>query len=126
METQNSRWIHGKSRLPSKADGDTSGKVLVWHAFQGAMLTRWNEYSSNRFNVYWMPLSALDSCPWICAMEKPPTKDDADMLNCVLIKDRFGNILITGYHQFTWNSMLTHWRRLPEPPSDAKELRQMM
>lgn len=122
---RNNGWIHGKSRLPGEADGESDGKVLVWHAFQGAMLTRWDEYTNNRFNIYWMPLSALDHIPWICAMERPPAKDDADALNCVLVKDRRDSITVTGYHQFAWNQSLTHWRPLPGPPSDAKELRQM-
>lgn len=122
---RNNGWIHGKSRLPGEADGDNNGKVLVWHAYQGAMLTTWDAFPRNQFNVYWMPISALDEIPWINAMEKPPTKSDADALNCVMVKDRRGEITVTGYHQFTWNKALTHWRPLPGPPSDAKELRQM-
>jgi len=122
---RNNGWIYGKSRLPCEADGDENGMVLAWHAFQDAVLVRWDQFSLNRFHVYWMPISALDEEPWINAMEKPPTAEDADKLNCVLVMDQYGKISVTGYHQFAWNRALTHWRRLPGPPSDAKELRQM-
>ncbi len=125
MERRNNGWIHGKSRLPSEADGDINGKVLAWHAFQDVVLVRWDQFPLNRFNVYWMHLSTLDEIPWIDAMERLPTKDDADKLNCVLVMDWQGEISVTGYHQFAWNKTLTHWRSLPPPPSDAKELRHM-
>lgn len=125
MEHLNNGWIHGKSRLPCEADGDESGKVLVWHALQDAMLVRWDQFPSNHFYVYWMPISALDEQPWINAMEKLPTQDDADKLNCVLVMDRHGHISVTGYHQFAWNRTLVRWRPLPGPPSDARELRKM-
>lgn len=122
---RNNGWIHIKSRLPEEADGGIYGKVLVWHAFQDAMLVKWDQITGNRFHVYWMPLSDLDNTPWINAMEKPPTEGDADKLRCVLVLDQQGNVSVTGYHQFQWNHTLTHWRPLPGPPSNAKELRQM-
>lgn len=125
MENLNNGWIHGKCRLPDAADGDADGRVFVWHAYQGAMLTPWNEFDRNSFNVYWMRVSDGASAPWIAAVERLPTKEDSDALNCVLAKDMYDGISVTGFHQFGWNSALTHWQRLPAPPSDYKELRKM-
>jgi hypothetical protein len=124
-EERNNGWIHGKSRLPTEADGDGSGKVMVWHAYQGAMLCRWDEYSKNPFFFYWMPVSDATDKPWIKAAEKGPTKGDADALNCVLAKDRHDDISVTGWHQFGWNNTLVCWLPLPGPPSDYIELRRM-
>lgn len=125
METRNNGWIHRKSRLPGEADGDQNGKVLAWHAFQDAIVVRWDQFPQNHFHVYWMPIADLDDRLWIRAMERLPTVDDADKLNCVLVLDQRGQISVTGYHQLTSNRSLMRWRRLPEPPSDAKELRKM-
>lgn len=125
MKNLNNGWIHGKYRLPDAADGDADGRVFVWHAYQGAMLTLWNEFDRNSFNVYWMRVSDGASAPWIAAVERLPTKEDSDALNCVLAKDMHDGISVTGFHQFGWNSALTHWQRLPAPPSDYKELRKM-
>ena len=125
MEKRNNGWIHGKSRLPEAADCDAEGKVFAWHAYQGAMLTHWSEFCKNSFNVYWMRVSDSASGPWIAAVERLPAKEDSDVLNCVLARDASGGISVTGFHQFGWNSALTHWQRLPSPPSDYKELRKM-
>lgn len=125
VQRRNNGWIHGKSRLPCEADGDHDGKILVWHAFQDAVVVSWNQFLHNRFHVYWMRIADLDDNPWICAMEKLPTQSDADKLNCVMVMDQEGHVNVTGYHQFSWNRTLTHWRTLPPPPSDAMQLRKM-
>lgn len=122
---RNNGWIHRNSRLPRVEDGGEHGQVLVWHAFQDAVLARWDQFTANRFHVYWMPLSDLDDMSWINAMEIPPREEDADKLNCVMALDAQGHISVTGYHQFRWNKTLLYWRKLPGPPSDAKRLREM-
>lgn len=125
MENRNNGWIRGESRLPCEADGDKNGKVLAWHAYQGAMMCRWDYYTKNQFHVYWMPIADATARPWIVAAERLPTEEDADALNCVLAKDDQGEISVTGWHQFGWNNALSHWQRLPEPPGDYRELRRM-
>lgn len=125
MEKRNNGWIHGKSRLPDAADGDADGKVFVWHAYQGAMLTPWSAFDKNSFNVYWMRVSDGVPGPWIEAVERLPTKEDLDALDCVLSKNTRGSISVTGIHQIGWNGAFTHWQRLPAPPSDYRELRKM-
>lgn len=57
MENLNNGWIHRESRLPAETDGDSTGKVFAWHAYQGVMLTRWDDFPKNSFNIYWMCLS---------------------------------------------------------------------
>lgn len=44
MENLNNGWIHRESRLPAETDGDSTGKVFAWHAYQGVMLTRWDDF----------------------------------------------------------------------------------
>ena len=89
------------------------------------MLNHWNDFEKNSFNVYWMRIEDGIVWPWINAMEKLPAKEDADAQNCVLSLNGHGEISITGYHQFGWNSGLLYWQRLPAPPSDYKELRRI-
>lgn len=124
MEKRNNGWIPGSSFPPREKDGDKSGKIFVWHAYQGVMLVRWDEYSRNPFHVYWMRVSD-GTGTWIDASVTAPCKADSDALNCVLAMDVHGEILVTGYHQFSWNSDLTHWQRLPDAPGDYKALRKM-
>lgn len=125
MEKRNNGWVHGENRLPAEADGDSAGKVFAWHVYQGVMLTHWRDFAKNSFNVYWMRVSDGAPGPWITAAERLPTKGDSDAQNCVLAKDAHGGISVTGFHQFDWNGTLQYWQRLPEPPSDYKELRKM-
>ena len=124
MELRNNGWIPGSAIYPCETDGDKSGKIFVWHAYQGVMLVGWDEYGCNPFHVYWMRVSD-GTGTWIDASVRAPRKQDSDALNCVLARNVHGEILVTGYHQFLWNSDLTHWQRLPDAPGDYKALRQM-
>lgn len=87
MDSPNSGWISVKDRLPAQEDGDEYGYVFVWHAYQGVMLTAWNQFR-NQFYAYWMPTKHITADLWIKATERKPTKADADTLNCVLAKIR--------------------------------------
>lgn len=120
---RNNGWIHRNDRLPTKADASESGKLFAWHVYQGAILCHFSDFTKNAFHVYWMRFTDEMVEPWINAMEKLPTKEDADMMNCVLAKNRYEEVSITGYHQFHHNSALIAWKRLPTPPSDYRELR---
>lgn len=48
-------WIDKETHPPSGADADEYGCVLVWHAFQGNMITGWRNALSNRFITHWQP-----------------------------------------------------------------------
>lgn len=116
MERKINGWIHRESRMPAEADGDSTGKVFAWHVYQGVILTRWDDFAKISFNVYWMRISEGINDPWIAVTERKPTKKDSDAHNCVLAKSSHGDVSITGFHQFEWNSDLTHWLHLPLPP----------
>ena len=124
MEKRNNGWIPGSSFPPCEKDGDKSGKIFVWHAYQGVMLVRWDEYSRNPFHVYWMRVSDGTGA-WIDSSVKSPSKEYSDMMNCVLAMDVYGEIRVTEFRQFDWNRELTHWQQLPDAPGDYKELRKM-
>jgi hypothetical protein len=119
---KNNGWTHRDSRMPRAADGGEYGKVYAWHAFQNAMIVRWREFRQNPFHVYWMRVPET----WIDAADRKPTKADSDAQDCVLAKDRRGDIRVTGYHQFDVDGDLTQWQILPAPPSDYKALKKML
>lgn len=48
-------WIQAKERLPKKEDADKFGCVIVWHTYQGALITGWHQVPNNRFMTHWMP-----------------------------------------------------------------------
>ncbi|NLV59169.1 MAG: hypothetical protein GXY67_10410 [Clostridiales bacterium] len=48
-------WIHRDERLPTAEDADAYGCVLVWHTFNGHMITGWHQLPSNRYFTHWMP-----------------------------------------------------------------------
>lgn len=50
-----SDWIDRDERLPTEEDGDAQGCVIVWHVYNGAMVTGWNNVPHNRFISHWLP-----------------------------------------------------------------------
>lgn len=46
-------WIPREERLPTEQDADLQGCVIVWHAFNGAMITGWHRMADNRFMSHW-------------------------------------------------------------------------
>jgi hypothetical protein len=51
----NDGWISALERPPKPEDGDPQGCVLIWHRFQGVMVTGWHNIPRNRFITHWMP-----------------------------------------------------------------------
>ena len=48
------KWVSVLDRLPTEADADKGGCVLVWHIHQGVLLMGWHQVTSNRFFSHWM------------------------------------------------------------------------
>lgn len=50
-------WIDAKDRKPTKDDADKKGCVLVWHRYDGAMVTGWHQFDTNAngFLTHWAP-----------------------------------------------------------------------
>ena len=65
-------WIDAKQRKPTIDDADVFGCVLVYHEYNGAMVTGWQQFDMNRFYTHWMPLPL----PPACHMDRhgPPNK----------------------------------------------------
>lgn len=58
---ENEKWIDAiAERKPTKEDADERNCVLVWHVYNGVMVTGYHQFDSSRFLTHWMP------CP------KPP------------------------------------------------------
>lgn len=50
-----SDWVDRDERLPTEADADVQGCVIVWHVYNGVMITGWFNVPHNRFISHWMP-----------------------------------------------------------------------
>lgn len=46
-------WVPVEERMPKAEDADKEGCVIVWHAYQGAMITGWRRVAENRFISHW-------------------------------------------------------------------------
>lgn len=46
-------WIHAAERMPTAEDADEWGCVLVWHFYQGPMVTGWRQVEQNSFMTHW-------------------------------------------------------------------------
>lgn len=128
MDNQNQSdnvWIHRDKRMPGKADGRSGGRILAWHAYQGAMLVKLDDFANNPFYVYWMCIIHAAVNLWVKTRAQLPTKNDADEMNCIFAVDAYGDISITGYHQLKPDGGWLYWQGLPQPPSDYRELRKM-
>lgn len=105
-----SSWVPISQRKPTEAEGT----VYVWHKYQGVMLTAWDKLQ-NRFFQYWMPITHIY---WNNATEIGPTKADADVMGCVLVKGESCEMRIAGWQIFRTSGLYTHWARLPHPPEE--------
>lgn len=56
-QTSNIVWIDAATRKPTQADADKKGCVIVWHCYNGAMITGWHQFDSNGngFLTHWAP-----------------------------------------------------------------------
>lgn len=125
MENLNNGWDSQGEPSACRDRRRSTGKVLCVARLSGCDAYTMGRFPQELVNIYWMRLSEGIKAPWIVATERKPTKGDSDALNCVLARSSHGDISITGFHQFDWNSDLTHWLSPPLPPSDYKELRKM-
>lgn len=46
-------WIDRDDRLPTEADADEFNCVIVWHVFNGVMITGWHNVVQNSFISHW-------------------------------------------------------------------------
>ena len=93
--------------------------VLVWHVFQGAIVSDTKNARENRFNVYWQEIPD----GWISLSERLPTQEDADPLNCVIIRDKWNEIHMRGWHLPGNRSEYVAWMTPPKPPENARAMR---
>ena len=94
--------------------------VIVWHVYSGVMVEQRDRATSNRFMTHWRE---IDDEAWISTRERKPTKEDADQYDCVISRNRWGDVAMAGWHRFEHETDLTHWQRTPPPPHDFRELR---
>lgn len=55
MKSMEGAWISRAERLPGPADADPQQCVVAWHEMNGAMITGWRQFETNRFLTHWMP-----------------------------------------------------------------------
>jgi len=116
---QNSGWIEVcKSPIAAGVKPETA--ILVWHVFQGVLTELCGKIRSNRFYTHWQP---LQDDVWIASAERLPASADADEQNCVISRNAFGEISMTGWHRFSDDHTLLYWQAPPKPPMNYRELR---
>ena len=47
------QWVPVTERMPTEKDADPQRCVLVWHAYQGVMVTGWHQINGNQFITHW-------------------------------------------------------------------------
>ena len=109
-------WI-GINEHPIAA-GD--GPVIVWHVYSGVMVEQRDRAKANRFMTHWRE---IDETAWIDARRHAPTKADADIYDCVISQNKWGEAGMAGWHRFGRESDLICWQPTPEPPTNFRELR---
>ena len=114
-----SGWTAFDEREPQESDC-VLGWLLIWHVFRGVVAEKWEMRRATPMYTHWMPIPERD---WIPVSSRKPTKDDADIMNCVLAGHMIDGITVTGWHQFEHDKYLTHWMRTPAPPEDGAEYR---
>lgn len=68
-------WIDKRIRPPTAGDADHAGCILVWHRYQGVMVSDWRNAIQNRYITHWMippsgPNGPSDSRIWQGFMER--------------------------------------------------------
>lgn len=94
-----------------------AGTILVWHVYQGVMVTTAERATENRFNKYWREVSDA----WIYPHERAPEQRDADVYNCVIVRDKWDDVRLMGWHRFP-STEIAAWQSPPGPPSDYLQL----
>lgn len=92
-------------------EGDPREQILVWHRYNGVMVCARGTAHLNRFFTHWRRADVV----WR-TMDVPPAKEDADVLNCVLYRRTWGEILVKGWWQAPEALHIDRWARCPPEP----------
>lgn len=118
----NNGWIE-LAHDPIAAGIDPDAYILVWHAHQGVLVYLCRNCRDNPCNSYWQE---VNQSAWTDSKRRLPTKADADELDCVIARNRWGDILMAGWHRFANEDSLVSWQAPPAPPDGYLELRKRM
>ena len=116
------KWTSFQERAPNEFDFQKD-RILLWHAYQGAIVAFRDDIPRNRMYTHWMRIP-VDG--WIDAQRRLPRQDDADDLNCVLIMDEEHGAWVSGWHQV--EKIKDHyaaWQQTPRPPDNYKEIKNL-
>lgn len=109
-------WIGIKEHPIAAGDGP----VIVWHVYSGVMVEQRDRATANRFMTHWRE---IDETAWIDVRQHSPTEADADIYDCVISQNKWGEPGMAGWHRFEHESDLIRWQPTPDPPADFRELR---
>jgi len=59
---EDDRWIDAQQRRPGPDDADVFNCVLVYHQYNGAMVTGYRQFDMNPMLTHWMPLPKPPRC----------------------------------------------------------------
>ena len=103
----------GIENSPLEAGLDPESEILVWHVYQGALVEKCARYRANQFYTHW---ARINNRAWISTAERRPGPDDTDVQNCVIARDRWGNVSVVGWHRFEIGNEFVQWQHPPAPP----------
>ena len=89
------------------------GRIIVYHRFTGVMVVERGEAIENPFMTHWQE---IDDSAWIDTETRKPTREDADLFQCVISQDRWGEVNMAGWHRFEHEERLVRWQPAPCPP----------
>lgn len=112
-------WTAFEEREPEEADC-LYGFLLIFHVFRGVVAEPWERRHDTPMYTQWKPIPRRG---WIAAAERMPTKEDSDVMRCILARSETDGFRVTGWHQIEHNAHYTHWMPTPAPPERAAEYR---
>jgi hypothetical protein len=105
--------------LKTTPNEDDARQILVWHVYQGVMVSDTKRARRNPFHAYWMEIPNW----WIDTGNRLPEEKDSNAQKCVLARDSWGDCYLRRWDYLDGSQRAAAWQRTPDAPPDAKELR---
>ena len=113
-------WIDKRDRMPTKADEDQNGKVLVFNIYGGVMISGAEDFATygGKYSTHWMRIPTLSEEGWVPVAERMPTRQDEDETGCILGYNQLHGAHVTSAGNLAayGGQYETHWHKMPPRP----------